>query len=119
MTRAALIRLSRLLEHERKALTTGDLSRLARLAPRKAMLLEHIEATAATEPVTPETEALVQTIRSLAQRNARLYDAALSGITDARALLTRAREGGRGKTYGRDGARAVLEPQPGTLHRRA
>jgi flagellar biosynthesis/type III secretory pathway chaperone len=118
MTRAALIRLTRLLEQERRALTAGDLSRLARLAPRKAMLIEHIES-AARESVPPEAEALMQTVRSLAHRNARLFDAALSGITDARALLTRAREGGRGQTYGRDGARAALEPQAGSLHRRA
>ena len=119
MTRAALTRLTRLLEQERKALMAGDLSRLARLAPRKAMLLEHIEAAIARDPPPPEAEASLQTIRSLARRNARLFDAALTGINDARALLSRTRNGGRGQTYGRDGARAELEPQPGTLHRRA
>ena len=118
MTRGDLRRLAALLGQERAALTRGDLARLERLVPRKMALLERIDGAAL--PDTTVDRALAQQIRTAAQRNARLFEAAISGVRDARALLLRARDTGRGQVYGRNGARAALDlPGGGSLHRRA
>ncbi|MFN4099922.1 MAG: hypothetical protein ACK4GT_09105 [Pararhodobacter sp.] len=117
MTRGDLRRLAALLGQERAALARGDLARLEHLAPRKVALLDRIEGAAL--PDTPVDRALAQQIHQAAQHNARLFQAAIGGIRDARALLARARETGRGQTYGRNGARASLDPPGGSLHRRA
>jgi len=117
MTRGDLRRLAALLEQERAALARGDLTRLEQLAARKEALLDRIEG--GDLPETPVDRALAQQIQAGAQRNAQLFQAAIAGIRDARTLLARARETGRGQTYGRNGTRARLDPPPGTLHRRA
>ncbi|MCB1391296.1 MAG: hypothetical protein KDK12_19460 [Rhodobacteraceae bacterium] len=113
-----LRRLAALLRQERTALLQGDYPRLDRLAPRKALLLARLEG-AAPLPGTEANRALAVAIRAAAVRNARLFEAAIGGIREARALLTRMGERGRGQTYARNGSRAVLEPPRGTLHRRA
>ncbi len=109
-----LKRLKALLAQEGAALIRGDRATLDRLGPRKAALLTRIE-----EGGTPVDAGLAQQVRTAAQRNARLFEAAIEGIRDARALILRAREGGRGQTYGRDGVRAALEPREGSVQRRA
>lgn len=117
MSRSDLRRLAALLVQERSALARGDLAKLEQLASRKVVLLDRIEGAA--PPDLPADRALAEQIQADAQRNHRLLQAALTGIRDARALLARARETGRGQTYGRNGARASLEPRAGSLHRRA
>lgn len=122
MTKGDLKRLAALLRQERAALMRGDYARLDALVPRKTALLERLEKVA-PPPVgqagRQAMHALATEIRTNAERNARLFQAAIAGIRDARTLLARARDGGRGQTYGRNGARATLEPPAGSLHRRA
>lgn len=121
MSRADLRKLAAILTQERAALLRGDLPRLEQLAARKLTLLDRLEASPLLqEPQDSSPEgALVQQIQALARRNAPLFEAAIAGIREARALLARARETGRAQTYGRDGARARLDPPTGSLHRRA
>jgi flagellar biosynthesis/type III secretory pathway chaperone len=106
-------RMLALLEQERRALQVSDLAQLQRLAPRKEATLARLE-----RPNNADADGIRQ-VRQRAQRNARLFAALIDGIRDARHLIECARNGGRGKTYGRDGARAALDPPTGTLHRRA
>lgn len=118
LSRGDLRRLAALLRQERAALTRGDYARLEALAPRKIQLLERFEAGEPL-PDTPANRTLAAEIRAIAARNARLFEAAIAGIREARALLLRARDRGRGQTYGPNGSRAALEPAAGSLHRRA
>lgn len=118
MSRGDLRRLAALLRQERAALTRGDYARLEALAPRKIQLLERLE-TGEPLPGTPANRDLAAEIRATAARNARLFEAAIAGIHEARTLLLRARDRGRGQTYGANGSRAALEPAAGSLHRRA
>ena len=116
MTRSDLKRLLALLKAEHSALARGDLARLEKLAPRKLALLERLET--GTLPDTELDKSLARQVQDGARRNARLFEAAIAGIRDARRLLTSARERGRGQTYGRNGARAALDPPTGSFHKR-
>lgn len=116
MTRSDLKRLAALLKAEHSALARGDLARLEKLAPRKLSLLDRLESGAL--PDTALDKSLARQVQVAAQRNARLFEAAIAGIRDARRLITSARERGRGQTYGRNGARAALDPPAGSLHKR-
>ncbi len=113
-----LRRLVSLLEEERAALRETDLERLERLAPRKARLLDQIEAGTAAPATEDELRALSD-VRALAGRNAGLIEAALAGLRDVQALLDRVREPMPHTTYGRDGTRATLGQAAGRLDGRA
>ncbi|WP_334195445.1 hypothetical protein [Pararhodobacter sp.] len=117
-SRGDLGRLAALLRQERAALIRGDYARLEALARRKIQLLDRLEAAEPLLP-TPGNRALAAEIRAATTRNAPLFEAAIAGIREARALLLRARDRGRGQTYGRNGTRAALEPAAGQLYRRA
>ncbi|MBN8292324.1 hypothetical protein JI664_10140 [Rhodobacter sp. NTK016B] len=117
MSRKDLRRLAAILAQEREALLHGDIARLERLAPRKVAILERVEG-ALPELARADT-GLARAVQQAAGRNAGLFEAAITGIKDARALMARARKGGTAKTYGRDGIRADLNPPHGSLHRRA
>lgn len=103
-----------LLDQEQSALRGADLPRLERLMPRKVALLQRIETA---NRGAPREE--IQRLKDRAARNARLFEALIAGVRDARDLIARARDMGRGRTYGRDGARLALDPPSGSLHRRA
>lgn len=111
MTTPDLRRLLTLLEREHAALCRADLSALERLMPRKLDLLMRIEAA----PPTP----MLERAGKAARRNARLFEAMIGGLQEARHLVTSLREGARGQTYGRKGDRTLLDPPGGSLHRRA
>lgn len=113
MSRSDLKRMIAVLERERAALAAVDLPQLERLMPRKAALLARIEGDTVADP------ALLQRMGDAARRNARLFEALIGGIRDTRELIARVRTGARGQTYGRNGARAILDPPSGTVHRRA
>ena len=113
MSKTDARRLLTLLDHERAALQRADLPRLERLMPRKTALLARIEAAGVTE------SPLLTRVRDAASHNARLFEALIAGLRDARALIGSVRDGVRGKTYGRNGARALLDPPQGSLQRRA
>lgn len=112
MIAADLRRLLKLLDHEHAALCRADLEGLERLMPRKLALLERIETA------VPADAPAVERLGRAARRNARLFQALIGGLTEARHLITALRDGARGQTYGRDGARALLEPPKGSLQRR-
>lgn len=107
-----LRRLLKLLDQEHAALCRADLTGLERLMPRKLALLDRIEAAAPDDPPT------LGQVRDSARRNARLFEALIGGLTEARTLLATLRDGARGQTYGRNGLRMPLDPPQGTLHRR-
>ena len=106
-------RMLALLDQERRALHQTDLAQLHRLAPRKEAVLARLERASGADADE------IHQVQQGALRNARLFVALIAGLREARNLIDRARETGRGKTYGRDGARAALDPPSGTLHRRA
>jgi hypothetical protein len=113
-----LRRLVALLEDERAALLASDLARLDRLAPRKAKLLEQIEAESAAADSAEEAHEL-EAVRAHAGRNAHLMEAAMEGMRDVEALLDRARNPARHATYGRDGTREAMGQVSGRLDGRA
>ena len=113
MSKSDTRRLLTLLEQEHQALQRADLARLERLMPRKSALLARIEAAETAD------SPLIARLREAAMQNARLFEALIAGMREARALIGTLREGLRGRTYGRDGARAMLDPPPGTVQRRA
>lgn len=106
-----LQRLLLLLEQEYTALCQADLPGLERLLPRKLALLERVEKTRADGPA-------LQRLTRAAQRNERLFQAMIAGLQDARQMIVALRDGARGQTYGRDGARVLLNPPKGSLERR-
>jgi hypothetical protein len=62
---------------------------------------------------------LAQQVQRDAARNARLFEAALRGLKDARALIDRYK-GRRGdQTYARDGERKFVDQAKSTLEKRA
>lgn len=113
MTVPVLRRLLKLLDQEHAALCRADLAGLERLMPRKLDLLEKLETTPALSPP------LLGRLGEAATRNAQLFEALISGLQEARHLIGSVREGARGQTYGRDGARALLDPPAGTLRLRS
>lgn len=106
-----LRRLLKLLDQEHDALCRADLAGLERLMPRKLALLERIDTVPADSPA-------LQRLGNAARRNARLFEALIGGLNEARHLLAALRNGAQGQTYGRNGARALLEPPQGQLQRR-
>lgn len=113
MTRPDLRRMHRLLEQERQALVRADLAGLERIQPHKRALLERIEGAALTD------SAGLGAVQLAARRNARLYEALMLGLRQARALLNGLRVAQADQTYGRDGARAPMDTARATLLRKA
>lgn len=113
MTTQDLRRLLKLMEHEHAALCRADLPMLEQLMPRKLDLLARIESA------VPAPTPLLERVGKAASRNARLFEALIGGLHEARLLIVALRDGARGQTYTRDGVRALLEPPQGTLQRRA
>lgn len=106
-----------LLDQERRALKQADMPGLVRLAPRKEAILARLEAS--VPPRAGAEDALVRMVRAKATRNARLFEAALRGLKDARAVIERFRNRSGDQTYGRNGARRLVDPPGGTLQKRA
>lgn len=115
--RADLRRMLTLLRQEEGALRRVDLERLDRLAPRKAALLARLEGVDAVSG--REAAALAAEMRAAATRNARLFEAVIAGMRDARALIERARNPQPGRTYARNGQRSALDAPSSTMERRA
>lgn len=113
MSTTDIKRLLALLDQERHALRRADLARLERLMPRKTALLTRLEQA------EPGDQPLIVQLRRAAAANGRLFEALIAGLREARVLIEGLASAGQGKTYGRDGARALLDPPTGTLHRRA
>jgi flagellar biosynthesis/type III secretory pathway chaperone len=113
MSATDIKRLITLLDHERQALQRADIARLERLLPRKSALLARLEQA------EPEESPLLVQLRQAAATNGRLFEALIRGLREARAMIEGLATGGHGMTYGRDGARALLDPPTGALHRRA
>jgi flagellar biosynthesis/type III secretory pathway chaperone len=115
--RPDLARMLVLLEQEKHALTQGDMPGLIRLAPRKEAVLARLDT--ATPALNGGDGALAQQVQRDAARNARLFEAALRGLKDARALIDRYK-GRRGdQTYARDGERKFVDQAKSTLEKRA
>ena len=117
MSRKDLRRLAAILAQERQALVQGDIGRLESLALRKVAILDRVERSQGA--LARADAGLARIVQQAADRNASLFEAAITGIKDARALIRRAKTGGSAKTYARDGVRADLNPPAGSLHRRA
>lgn len=116
-SRPDLTRMLALLDQERRALKQADMPGLIRLAPKKEAILARLEGS--TMQPAAEDGDLAQQVQRQAARNARLFEAALRGLSDARALIDRLK-GRRGdQTYARDGARRYVDPPDRTLEKRA
>lgn len=115
--RRDLSRMLVLLQQEQRELKRADMSALMRLAPRKTALLARLEGHEAQG--FSGDEVLLQRVRDDAARNARLYEAALRGLNDARALLARIKAPNGDRTYARNGERHTVTPAKTTLERRA
>ncbi|MGR3465275.1 hypothetical protein [Limimaricola sp.] len=107
---AARTRLSALLARERAALLSGRFEALGPLLDAKEALLQQLSAQ-------PERAALTALHAELA-RNARLLEAALSGLREgrARAEALRATKDGFA-TYGRDGRSRAPAAAPALRHK--
>ncbi|GAB4260385.1 MAG: hypothetical protein Kow0013_03920 [Pararhodobacter sp.] len=114
--RTDLRRMLAVLTQEHAALKDADLVRLRALGPRKEALLNRLKTGGGLDPVSAP---LLDRVRQMAGRNAQLYEAVIAGIGDARALLDHARNPARSRTYGRDGARYMLDNPSTTFERRA
>lgn len=113
MAKGKLRDLLTLLKDERQAIRTGELARLDTLAARKDQLLADI---AQLKLSAQEAMAL----RESADRNARLLQAAIRGVRDARdrlAALQSARD--ELNVYSADGARRQVAAAPRKLERKA
>lgn len=109
----ALASLSEMLEQEAAALRAGDFAALEGLAGRKAGLLEDL----ATSPLSAGAAAA---LRSRAERNARLLEAARAGLENGmRRLRTLAAPAAPLQTYDGTGQRNVLAAPPAGARRRA
>jgi len=111
-----LSRMLALLEQEQKALRSADMDGLSRLRPRKEAILARLEAPVHS---AEDTEALVRKVQQKASDNARLFEAALQGLRDARSLIERCTSRHDDRIYARDGVRRVIDPPHGSMERRA
>jgi hypothetical protein len=103
----AIRRVSELMEAQRDALLTGDLTALARLADD---LDRALHALARSEPPAAQLARL----RATATRNAQMITAARRGVAQVRTLLHPAAPVAL-TTYGADGRQQSTAAQPGTL----
>lgn len=101
MTSTSIDALTDLLEQERAALLSGDIDKLARLAPHKERVLQSLDATD-----RPALDAL----HGKALRNQELIDSALQGIRDVTDRLQAMRAARRSlETYDSHGHRRSIE----------
>ncbi len=108
----ALAALTELAEAEATALRTGNLAVLEGVGARKSALMDALRPTAADAAALAELQALLK-------RNAQLYQAALSGIAQARSRLASAADGGAMlRTYDRTGHLDATAGAAGGLARR-
>lgn len=107
-------KIAALLEREADALRRADFTALGALAEEK----EKLVATLAETPVTDA--AALQSLRGLAERNARLMEAVQRGLDSAKATLTRMRAPTAAlDTYTAQGERARIGDTQRSLTRRA
>lgn len=97
-----------LFQIERKAISACDIAQLERITKRKERLFQALEQVGAEQDF--------QQVRVHAQRNARLIEAMMQGIADAKRLLEAK---GGDETYARNGGRVALTPPAGRLYRKA
>ncbi|MCB1397779.1 MAG: hypothetical protein KDJ98_17805 [Rhodobacteraceae bacterium] len=114
---ADLRRMQALLRQEESALRRCDWTRLERCARRKEAVLARLEQSPAVQDTG--TAALAGQMRAAALRNARVFEAVLAGLRDARALIERARNPQPASTYARNGSRKTLGAPNATMERRA
>lgn len=104
-----------LLDREQAALLAGRLDELARLVPEKERIAAHLFGDA-----TPMDADALTGLRQIAERNARLLEAARRGIEAARERIDQIRNGGpQMQTYDRRGRRSSLSGAPSRVKRRA
>lgn len=104
MTDGVAREMMNLLERERVCLLSGRFDDLEALGPQKQLLIESCA----------EDELDVQAMNEIlvaADRNKRLFKAAMEGLASVRDRMTEARRAAEGSTYGRDGR---LRPGKGT-----
>ena len=102
-----------LLQEERAALRTGDLTALPTFAARKLVLVEDIR-------VHPRNPHLIDRITRDLNRNAALLAAAMDGITTAQQRLGALRAVRNGlSVYTAGGDRQTVAQRPDTLERKA
>jgi len=106
-----------MLHQEEIALRRNDLARLEKCAQRKEAVLVRLERSSAVQDA--DTVALAGQMRAAALRNARVFEAVLAGLRDARALIERARNPPPASTYARNGRRETLGAPSATMERRA
>ncbi len=100
-----------LLRIERDVIRTGDFSALPDLVQRKEGLMAMLEGTPARRLVAAQEMAL---------ENQRLLDAALRGVRSVQARLAAIRQASKSYTsYDRDGKARTINPEAGTVERRA
>lgn len=102
----------KLLDEERRALLAGDIAWAAKLAGRKAALLD------AFDPETTDRAILTQ-IGTHAIYNHGLLDAARRGIEAARERVAAILHAGPGETYSVLGQKQPLHPSKPSLHKLA
>lgn len=111
--KGAADRLIALMAQERAALRAGDSRRLQALAPAKARLIAMLEAN------TPRLSAPeIDRLRAEAERTARLFRAAIGGVTQAIDDIARLRDRDE-RVYQRDGTRDAMGQTTPTMARRA
>lgn len=115
--RGDLTRMLALLAQEQRALKQADMAGLIRMAPRKEALLDRLES--GVYGTEQGDLGILTQVRQDATRNARLFEAALRGLSDAQALIEKTRARSVDRTYARDGARRDVNPPNGTLEKRA
>lgn len=108
-------RILKLLDEERRILLHGPLTALSAIVARREAALAEISATTAALP-----QPFVESLRTKAERNARLIQASLAGLRSADAQIQRIEASGRALgTYCADGRRMPDEPRSATKDTRA
>ena len=103
-----------LMSEEREALTAGQLDRIGEIVKRKEHMVQEISRI--RNQLGPDELAR---LRNAADRNERLFDAAVTGIKTVQKRIEHLKsEGTDLKTYAADGERAALAPRQTKLERR-
>ncbi len=101
-----------LFEDERKALVSGEVHRLARLAQRKEHLIGVLQSVRLPAPT-------LKRFAGLTARNQALIEAAQSGLKSAVDRLREIQRGASVGTYSRTGVKSEISKPVRTLQRRA
>ncbi|WP_099828061.1 hypothetical protein [Oceaniglobus indicus] len=105
-------RLEQVLDEERRALLSGDLTSLASILRRKETLLARLEKD-------PPASARLDVLRRAADQNQALARAARDGINTVRMRLDEVGRNTPAETYGADGRRTQIITPRHTLAKRA